>query len=763
MKNYPIRLALACCAVSFLNAALPAQTLYDLEAIQTVEVFFHQSNWDYQLDTARAGTDSYILADSVRINGLRFDSVGVKYKGNSSYDAANAKNPLHLELDHVRKGADYEGHTDLKLGNGFADPSLLREPFSYKILRNYMNAPQCNFAKVYINGTYWGLYSNVESVTKEFISQYDYPAGNAFFKCNPEFNGAGPSGTSNLDYLGADSSDYYDRYELKSDYGWKDLIDLCDTLENHSAAIDRILDVDKAIWMIAFNNVLVNLDSYTGTFVQNYYLYRDGNQRFASVIWDLNMCFGGFPLSGTGQPLNLTGLQQFSPVFGANLAARPLIKQLLANPTYRRMYFAHLRTITAENFANTSYITEAQNLMALIDAAVQADTKKFYTYTQFQNSLSQGVSGAGFFNTPGIQQLMDARVAFLQSDAEFQKIPPVVTDVTLATQPVLGLPVTLTAKVSGASSVMLAYRAKRNDRFTYLAMADDGQHGDGAAGDGTYGASIPVEKNKTDYFVYAENADAGIFSPQRAEHEFYEFSAFTPVLLPGEVVINEFLTANTTTNQDPAGQFDDWIEFYNNSSVELNLSGAFLTDDWANPKKWVFPAGTSIGPKSYLLVWCDEDGSQQGLHANFKLGSDGEKLAFFDASGDVRLDSFDYPGQVNDVSMARCPDGVGAFSFYAPTPGAQNCTTATGEAAGAGSFVLSPNPAGAFFSVKNESVGGGFQVELLDLTGRVALSKTVVSEEKIALEGLPPGAWLVRITESQASGSRISRSTLLKL
>ena len=77
-----------------------AQNFYDRATVQTIEIFFGFTNWDSQLDAATS-TDTYIIADSVRINGITFDSVGVKYKGNSSYNPNNNKNPLHLELDHI--------------------------------------------------------------------------------------------------------------------------------------------------------------------------------------------------------------------------------------------------------------------------------------------------------------------------------------------------------------------------------------------------------------------------------------------------------------------------------------------------------------------------------------------------------------------------------------------------------------------------------------------------------------------------------------
>ena len=53
-------------------------------------------------------------------------------------------------------------------------------------------------------------------------------------------------------------------------------------------------------------------------------------------------------------------------------------------------------------------------------------------------------------------------------------------------------------------------------------MYDDGNHGDGIAGDGIYGVSIDVDARDIQYYIYAENSDAGIFSPQRAEKEFHQ-------------------------------------------------------------------------------------------------------------------------------------------------------------------------------------------------------------------------------------------------
>lgn len=209
------------------------------------------------------------MAQSVAINGTVFDSVGAKYEGNSTYNLNYTKNPWHIELD-TYKSMDYQGYKDVKLSNLAKDASFLREVLSYDIARKYMVAPLSNYANVYVNGTLIGLYSSSEAISKTFVDTHLYSKNGTFVKCNPPA-GAGP-GTSDypgLEYLGQDSLDYYDAYELKSDWGWQELIDLMDTLENQTGSIEEILDIDAALWMLAYDNALVNLDSYIGGFKQS--------------------------------------------------------------------------------------------------------------------------------------------------------------------------------------------------------------------------------------------------------------------------------------------------------------------------------------------------------------------------------------------------------------------------------------------------------------------------------------------------------------
>ena len=92
---------------------------------------------------------------------------------------------------------------------------------------------------------------------------------------------------------------------MKSKDGWDDLIELTDILNNKPKEIEKVLNVDRALWMLAFNNVLVNLSSYSGQHSQNYYMYKDSKGHFNPVVWDLNLSFGSFKNTGNGSDLKL--------------------------------------------------------------------------------------------------------------------------------------------------------------------------------------------------------------------------------------------------------------------------------------------------------------------------------------------------------------------------------------------------------------------------------------------------------------------------
>lgn len=728
-----------------------AQSFYDINAIQEIKISFYQFNWQHLLDSLKNEPgEPYLIVPTVEVNGVVFDSVGVKYKGYSSYDPDNLKNPIHIELNHVKKGQTYQGIEDIKLSNVYADPTFVREVLSYEILRKYMNEPLANYAKVWLDGEYWGVYVNVESVNKKFVRKHFHTDGdNPFFKCNP-IDVLGTNGHSDLKYEEdhPDSAFYYPRYELRSDYGWAELLALMDTLTNYPHKAQNVVDVDRALWMLAFNNVFVNLDSYTGAYAQNYYIYQDKNERWLPVVWDLNMSFGSFNNLDGDNLLNAQQMKQIDPLAQATNDFRPLIKSLLEDPVYRRMYLAHVRTILQENFSSLNYKFRAQALQDLIDASVQADNKKFYTYAQFHDNLDQDVSPGNVLElVPGITNLMSGRYNYLTTHPALSPTPPTISNVA----DLQDGEVYVTANVQNATTVFLYFRYDSADIFQSLQMWDDGQHYDGTAGDSRYGQSFPYNGLVGQYYVYAENANAGMFSPQRAEHEFYTANLSPPNTNVGDLVINEFLAGNQNAEIDEAGQHEDWVELFNNSDAALSLNGIYLTDDPASPDKWLFPLGTSIPAKGFLIVWCDEDQSQGPLHANFKISAAGEFLMLSNGAGGV-IDSLSFGAQKVDTTFGRYPNGTGNFTFMPRTFNAVNSLTSSAKELNQDvSLRIFPNPVFDILSINSDQPLGLIRVS--DTFGRIVLQSDEYSSKTTAIlnvKSLPAGVYGVRSGERAA-------------
>ena len=171
-----------CTLVMMIFGLISAQDLYDINTITVVEITFAESNWDQLLDNLYAAGDEERLVGSAVVNGIAFDSVGVRYKGNSSYSSQNDKNPLNIKLDHIINNQTYGEYGTLKLANGYKDPSFVRETLSYEIARNYMPASLANYCQVYINSQYMGLYTSVQSVDKYFKNTHFETSNDIRFK-----------------------------------------------------------------------------------------------------------------------------------------------------------------------------------------------------------------------------------------------------------------------------------------------------------------------------------------------------------------------------------------------------------------------------------------------------------------------------------------------------------------------------------------------------------------------------------------------------
>ena len=633
-----------------------SQDVFDI-GVRQIEIFFNDPNWDDSLDVYYANNNGErMIADSILIDGLLDENVGIKYKGNSSYNVNNTKNPMNIRLDYINNGQSIDGYNVLKLSNGFRDPSFIREVLSYDIAREYMPTPKATYANVFVDGVLIGLYTCVQSIDDDFTNEHFYERNGPFFKVeNTGVSVPGCMGPLGILEYYADTNCYQRVYEMQSSNDWEKLGNFLDTLNYHFTEIESVMDVDRALWMMAFENLTVCLDGPINSIPHNFYLFQDNNLRFSTVLWDMNMAFGTFT-NGLPTPVSINDLQEIDVFHNSTDPSNKLTTKIFSNDRYKRMYIAHMRTILNEYFANNQYNTKALALQSVIDNYVSSDPNSFFSYAEFINNTSNSVN-----NIPGISELMSARVSYLQGLSAFTASPPVVTNIS--SNPVNVLPhttVNITAEISNSDYAYLGYRFKFADKFEKLQMFDDGNHGDGNAGDGIYGATINVDARDVQYYFYAENTDAGIFSPERAEKEFHQLAVVSGL------VINEIMAGNFSAIADQSGEYDDWVELYNGNNFSVNLDGYYLSDSENDLTKWSFP-NVSISANDYLIIWCDTaGGTQPGLHTTYRLSADQEEVYLTDPIGNV-IDAVHFVNMITDQGYARVPNGTGTMKYQTHT------------------------------------------------------------------------------------------------
>jgi len=306
------------------------------------------------------------------------------------------------------------------------------------------------------------------------------------------------------------------------------------------------------------------------------------------------------------------------------------------------------------------------------------------------------------------------------------------------------------SSVDGISSVSLFYCPAVYGNFFKTTMFDDGQHNDGAANDGVYGAQIPGFATGTLVRFYLEaaannTAKTMAYLPVGAEHDVFYYNIGAAWVENPPVIINEIMASNTSTATDEEGEHEDWIELHNLSDQDLDLTGYALSDNPANLRKWDFPTGITIPAHGYLIVWADEDGTQGPLHASFKLSASGETLSLVDAQS-YFLDNVSFDQQTTDMGYARVPNGTGPFVIQEPTFGTFNGTVPTFEPGNlaANAISIAPNPASEILNIKllGEKIEG--RVIATDATGRTVLEMEAVPSQTLLVADWPSGVYFLK-------------------
>ncbi len=152
------------------------ETLFDRSSPIEIDIRMDDETWDNMIATAE---DEEYSSGTVVINGVTYENVGIRPKGNSSMSSVTRKDSerysWRIKFDKYDKEQTCDGLDILILNNGFNDPGSIREAISYDMYAFLdADASLFNYAIVYHNGEYFGVYLALEGVDESFVkTRYD--------------------------------------------------------------------------------------------------------------------------------------------------------------------------------------------------------------------------------------------------------------------------------------------------------------------------------------------------------------------------------------------------------------------------------------------------------------------------------------------------------------------------------------------------------------------------------------------------------------
>ena len=509
--------------------------LFDEDSLRTIHLDFYNPNYHNYLVNSWFYSPSERIPAKLTLNGVEYDSVGVRYKGNSTFclpnDVSNPKVPYNIDMNYFLEEQQLLEYNKMKLANAWMDPTFVKQIVGSNIYRRYLPTGESNLVRLYSQGNYVGLYVNDESINKQFLKKHFDEKSGPLFKCDNidrfcDTANAPSAMPPNLYYAGLDTTLYYDSYDMKSDAGWTELVELIKTIALDWENIDSILNVDRVLWAFAVNQVLLNLDCYNTYYIHNYYLYQTKDGLFQMIPWDLDNNFTGAIMGFDFW--NPSNVYEYDPYFtGPSLGGstqpwdeRPLLYKLLNDPHYRKIYTAHINTIIEESLDTAAIRANINNLQSLAYTAASQDFNKVFSMNDYYSNVDAPLWAIFNWGFGGIMSTINERKQFLLNHPEISLIPPTIENVSVVDDLV-------TAEVFNASSVTLkATISEYNSKFQSFVMFDDGTNGDLVANDGVYSAILPFQSLGLDikFYILSENNDAIKLSPQRAEYEFYIYS-----------------------------------------------------------------------------------------------------------------------------------------------------------------------------------------------------------------------------------------------
>jgi hypothetical protein len=599
---------------------------------------------------------------------------------------------------------------------------------------------------LYINGDYFGLYSNVEHIDQNFVKKRFGNKNGNLYKClypaDLKYQGDNPNSYKEIIYGRR-------KYDLKSNTEADDYSDFAQFVkvlnttpdDNFTCEIENVFNVDLYLKCIIFDILTGNWDGPIYN-KNNFYLYHnEATDQFEYIPFDLDNTLGIDWLNRDWGNRNIYNWSQTNEI-------RPLYNRIMDNKTYRDRFSFYMQEILLNIYNEAELYPYLDDLRNKLNEYIAMDT--YYTLDygfdleDFENGFEYELP---FFQTDyGIKSFIQTRLIASFNQLQISSINPIITD-RRNNHPNENENIEIHVIVIDdieVNFVEVCYTINDGSEIC-IPMKDDGTQNDGDVNDGIYGIILPPT-NDSGFINYRINAvdDKGnsTLSPICSTQE---------ILIDEEVIklsINEIMASNNAINTDESGEYDDWIEIYNYGTQPVYLGDKFLSDNPANPDKWEMPHYTMEGGE-YILIWADDDRNQGSFHTNFKLSKSGEYLGIYDdkSSEYKLLDQIEFGIQISDISYGRLPNGTGDFTLLSPSPGSPNLVTSIDpEHSEFNDSFIFPNPTyGTIFIESNKIIR---DIKLYNSMG-VELDFLFLAEDEIELPNISGIYYIQIFTESK--------------
>lgn len=272
----------------------------------------------------------------------------------------------------------FSGGREIHLNAEYLDPSLFRNKLSFDFFRSLDTlSPDAKFVLLKLNGTFMGVYLQLESVDDLFLKKRGLPPGAIFYAHNDDANFSllSPDNDNVKESLLAG---YKRKCGTKSDDEYLcELTYKINTIprSDFGKEIVKHVDIDKYLRWLAG---VVCTQNYDG-FIQNYALYRNSaTALFELIPWDYDGTWGR---SCHGEVMEY----DYVPIRGSNT----LTARILDISDFRRRYRILLEEVLETHFTRDlleTKITSLYNMLRphlALDPYKQKDLEKFDSEPEF--------------------------------------------------------------------------------------------------------------------------------------------------------------------------------------------------------------------------------------------------------------------------------------------------------------------------------------------------------------------------------------------